>query len=976
MDISSDNYDKIGSYIDFSLNNSDYEFECLYKNNLKKLNLENFTKIFQYFQNNNDFILEGDRQSLDIRISSTRTNKFSNYRITIPEKDILNYCRTNKFNEKMAEYGEKRYVNRNLGKYDPFILDNYDYLKFTLKYDTFIDDNDIIKSLNEKLEKNKKNYRYKKRFTFLSKSKFFKIDLSLVKSTLNSSSIVESGLLEKKPGFEIEIELNNKEIDKKENKKNIINELFTIIGNIIMIIDNNNFIIKSVEEEEVLLGYLKLINDKKFNNDLNFIKKNSKKYFIGVQPKTLELINLIETSIVNINKDYCVTDKADGERYLLYVHNDKKIYLINNRLNIKYTGVSHENTNTILDGEYITKDKNGNKMNLFAAFDIYYLKGKNVSGNPLIKEKGTTRLNLLNDFIKNGFTKETNNNIIIKSKNFYEKNIFKNAEKILKNFKNDDNSYKIDGLIYTPTNLPVGGFTEDDEVKLSGSWSRVFKWKPPEENTIDFLVNFKGIIDVDGKKSQLCLLYVGYNENIEIDILKILNKDFDDKVYGLKEFAQTNIVYKDQKLLTLENEEISDNMIVEFSYKNENNEYLRWIPNRIRYDKTELYRTSNSISGAANDYTTAQNVWNSIEYPVTNELITGKELANIEQDTKETIENDIYYARELDRDKSLLKPLLNFHNFNVKNKFLYNRFKGSKSIYDIACGKGGDLLKWVKSDYKTIIGSDINKDNLINIKDGIYKRYNNYTKKNPNSKQKMLFLQLDASKRWNEDYVNSIQDENFNNLAKILFGMKTKGDINESVLVPFHNYINKKKFELVSCMFAIHYMFDKIESLRNFISNVDMLLKDNGYFFGTCLDGTLVAKKLENENKISGVENNKLLWSIEKKYDEFNNFNQNKPLENVGQKITVYVETINQELDEYLVDYELLKYELAKKQIYPVEDSDLKDLKLDKIGTSTGSFEQIYDLYNKKTDTIPMNKIHKEYSFLNRWFIFKKYSNK
>ena len=128
MEISSDNYDKIESYIGFSLDNNDYEFECLYKNTLKKINRENFTKIFQYFQNNNDFNLESDKQSLDIRLSSSKSNKFSNYRITLHENDILNYCKTNKFNERNADYGEKRYVNKNLGKYDPFILKNYDYL--------------------------------------------------------------------------------------------------------------------------------------------------------------------------------------------------------------------------------------------------------------------------------------------------------------------------------------------------------------------------------------------------------------------------------------------------------------------------------------------------------------------------------------------------------------------------------------------------------------------------------------------------------------------------------------------------------------------------------------------------------------------------------------------------------------------------------------------------------------------------------
>lgn len=976
MEISSDNFERIQNYINFSLENTDYEFECIYKNNLRKLNLEKFTNLFQYFQSNDDFQFVSDKQSLDIRLASNRSNKFSNYRITIHEKDILNYCKTNKFNELDADYGEKRYVEKRLGKYEPFVLNNYEYLKFTLKYDTFIDDNDIKETLNKKIPKQKKMYRYKKRFTFLSKSKYFKVDISLVKSTNNSLNIVESGLLDKKPNFEIEIELNNTEIDKKEDKKKIVNELFSIIGNILMIIDNNNYILKSVEEEDVIINYLKLTNEKKFSPDLNIIKKNSKKFFIGVQPKTLELNNLIESSFVNITNNYCVTDKADGERYLLYVHTNKRVYLINNRLNIKYTGLTHNSTNTIIDGEYVTKDKYGRDMNSFLAFDIYYLKGKNISKYPLIKDTGTTRLNLLNDFVKDSFKKDDNSNkMIISVKDFYSKNIFKSSKKILENFKNKD-LYKIDGLIYTPTNLPVGGFAEDDEPKLSGSWNRVFKWKPPEENTIDFLVVFQGDIDVNGIKSKLCKLYVGYNENIEINIIKILNKEFDDNVYGIKEFALCNIPFKDLTLRTLENEEINDNMIIEFSYHPDEEENLRWKPNRIRYDKTELYRTTNSVSGAANDYTTAQNVWNSIENPVTYELITGVDIASVEQDSKQKIENDIYYAREVDRDKSLLKPLLNFHNFYVKNKFLYNRFTGKKALYDIACGKGGDLLKWSNSGYKTVIGSDINKDNLMNIKNGIYKRYNTNTKKNLIGNQKMLFLQLDASKKWDKEYLNSINDETFQNLAKIFFGIIGKSDssIKDSVLLQYHNRV-KKKFDLVSCMFAIHYMFDTIDSLRNCIYNIDMLLKDGGYFFGVCLDGYLVSEKLKKKKKIEGKVNERLLWSIEKKYKKFKDFNQDKPLENIGQKITVYMETINQELDEYLVDYELLKFELAKRKIYPVEDAELKDIGLDDIGTSTGSFEEIYNHYNKenpKKNKITMDKVNQEYSFLNRWFIFKK----
>jgi hypothetical protein len=74
------------------------------------------------------------------------------------------------------------------------------------------------------------------------------------------------------------------------------------------------------------------------------------------------------------------------------------------------------------------------------------------------------------------------------------------------------------------------------------------------------------------------------------------------------------------------------------------------------------------------------------------------------------------------------------------------------------------------------------------------------------------------------------------------------------------------------------------------------------------------------------------------------------------------------------VDYNLLKIELGKKNIFPVKDEDLKEIKLDDIGASSGSFEKIYNEYNKKNkQNIDMDKVNQEFSFMNRWFIFKKY---
>ena len=165
-------------------------------------------------------------------------------------------------------------------------------------------------------------------------------------------------------------------------------------------------------------------------------------------------------------------------------------------------------------------------------------------------------------------------------------------------------------------------------------------------------------------------------------------------------------------------------------------------------------------------------------------------------------------------------------------------------------------------------------------------------------------------------------------------------------------------------------MFENENTLDNVVKNIDMLLKDDGYFFGTCLDGYLVNDKLKNTKLIKGEQDGKLAWSIEKNYDVYSN---NKPLENIGKKIKVYIQTINQLLDEYLVDYELLKYKLGQFNIRPVEDKDLEELKLK---SSSGSFKDIYDEFkSNKKNKIDMNDLQKEFSFLNRFFIFKKYNN-
>ena len=988
MDISS-NYEDIKSYINYSIQNVDYEVEALLSKSIK-LTTEKFKDIFQYFSELDDYELISDfnNESLDIRIVSNKN--LEKYRLTLNDKnEIMRYCKTNKYNTKNVVYG----IKKSLKEYKPIDIENYP-IRLNLKYESLLSDEEQINNINESISRSKKYFRFKKRFSFMSSSKLFRIDLSLVKSSKNrySTTFYESGILNQVPEYEIEIEFNNKEYQSsKQSIEKVMNELFNIIGNILLIIEDNDYIMTTEEKNNVKKEYLQLgFNlDKKKVDNLSIY--NPKKYFLGVQPVTLELNNLLEDDNNSILKNYSVTDKADGERNLLYIDSNNKVYLINNRLNIKYTGLKHKDAKTIIDGEYITTDRFNNSIKKYMAFDVYFHKGKNVANKPLLTSS-KNRIGILKDIIENKENKfvpeNKKNDIVINLKEFYNndgvKLLKKNCKKIIDNSKNDNYEYNIDGLIFTPTNLGVGSNNENEESSLTGTWKKVFKWKPIEDNTIDFLVKFVGKIEEESTKRKYmsCELYVGYDQDLDINPIKILNNEFEDNIYAMKKFGEGCYleIDNDGNILTKDNNIVEDNMIVEFSYDVDNtkDDMFRWLPYRIRYDKTELYRITKKISGTANDYTTAQNVWNTIQNPVTTDMITGNEMVTKELVNKSRSDNEVYYNRETSRDLSLLKPLLGFHNYWVKNQFLYRRFSGTNSLFEIACGKGGDLHKFAKSKFKLVVGSDINKDNLYNISDGIYKRYNQLVKKDiiKSNKQKMVFLILDASKEWDKKYINSIDDEFSQRVAKILFnpnGLIKKSDIKkeEKVLLNYYNKAVTDKFNLVSIQFAIHYMFENETTLNNFVKNVNSVLNVNGYFIGTCLDGFLVSEKLKNTNEIKGEINGKTLWKIEKKYNEFN---KDKPLDNIGKKISVYVETINQLIDEYLVDYELLKYKLGQYNIKPLKNEDLKTLKLD---TSSGSFEDIFNHFskNKKNNIDEMSPVHKEYSFLNRFFIFKKYNN-
>ena len=335
-----------------------------------------------------------EQEQLDINIiDETKTNN----RITIDNVGVIQkFCENNNINtidDKFIGFMRKqRYSNVLGGKTNiikPIYINDYNF-KVNLNSEVKCTKEDIEKIKTNFNMKNK-TFRLKKRYSFFSEDNLFRFDLSIVKTSKKNEKSGEyiyardlrsSGLLDNVPLYEFEIEFigNDKLKEKKKERSDILlNSFVNSIGIILQVLRNSYHIISNTEERQILHEYCCLVSGKKISMDDIYNRKN----FIGPKNVSLEKMNVVEidedSTVFNIRKDYCVTEKADGERHLCFISKNKKIYLINNRFEVIYTGSMANNyTNTILDGELITRTKDNNTIFKYLIFDLYYIQGEDI----------------------------------------------------------------------------------------------------------------------------------------------------------------------------------------------------------------------------------------------------------------------------------------------------------------------------------------------------------------------------------------------------------------------------------------------------------------------------------------------------------------------------------------------------------------------------------------------------------------------
>lgn len=848
----------------------------------------------------------------------------------------------------------------------------HDYKKFGFRISLQDERNVDTIDMNNWNEK-KKTFRQMNRITAThEKYSNIYVDLSVVKQSKESYTFKSSDIVNSKERYEIEIEYKNYE--EKSNLETEIKNVKTIITEILRGIQGTLYPVSLDELAIIKDEYKHLLN---IEND-TLVPRN----FIGPSSISLEMEHLHSSEnkkSVTILHDYCVTDKADGERKMLYISSNNKIYFITSSMKFQYTGLQCNSgfEHTLIDGECILKDKYDNPCYIYAAFDIYFINNKDCrSYNLFTKEnENNARYNLLKHVFDTIQVKTNcNHELTLKVKSFEKsENVYKNCDIILNNIENGIFEYETDGLIFTPKFTGVGG----DEIHNKRiTWNESFKWKPPEYNTIDFLAvimkdeNNQDKI-VNGSYKTL-ILHVGHDDNNPLhgylqpfqDMLDDNIKSSNDKnTYSPKPFKpnsdNNDAMYCRVKLIDdimyAENGDIiQDHTIIECKYKDKS-----WIPIRVRHDKTSEYR--NGIKNFGNAYNVALSVWNSIHNPITEGMIRGK------QEIIYSEENDDVYYNNASRN-TYTNSMRDFHNLYVKSKLISCVSRPDDTLIDLAVGKAGDLSKWIRSKLSFVFGIDVSNDNICHARDGACARYLNARKKYKNM-LRAIFIQGNSSNNIKQGLAPTT--EKGKEIVRSIFGFSPKDSFKETLLKEYYG-VGRNGFNIVSCQFAIHYFFESKPVLDEFLKNVYECCSYNGYFIGTTYDGQTLFEQLKDKNTLSSSHESNTIWEIKKAYtnDTFNNDESC-----LGYPIHVYQDSINKTIVEYLVHFEYLKKRMYEHGFVIPDDDELE--------MTTGMFSELfskmkYEMKDKKLfkNAMNMDSKQKNISFLNRYFIFKKVSNK
>lgn len=823
------------------------------------------------------------------------------------------------------------------------------------------------------------------------------------------NSIVKSNLISKlkstNPDYDILIQVVNKnKLNDQKHSKLISMNIF----NILKIINKSNIVLRQSYKNEVLLKYSQ-----------QMFKRNTIQQIFGSRKPIAVDIRAI---VYEIPKMYSVTDKADGERHLLFI--DKKdVLMISSNLEVKHTGIilsNNEYDKTIIDGELILN----NKTQMFLSFDILFLKNTDLRQ----KYNLSQRLSFLYKFMSGCFNVKVNNtnhnltemNDIVK---FYEKDMTEYINSLNKTIQTSSKfivwykyyilpkgiqeneiyiytnimwntftsnlsklPYTLDGVIFTPISREYRVHYTNTN-KPNEKNIHEYKLKPMDKMSIDFYIEFEKnkktgelvkIFDstLGDHEYYKCYLFVNDTSNHLSHLPVPFRKEYNGHYTYIPVIDD---IAKDQS-----GSIISDKTVIEFIYNNTLPEHFRWVPLKIRRDKTETIQKYKKNYG--NNLLTASYTWEIITNPIAfNDIsiLSTSQYNEYVEKLKISLKSNIgeqYY----DHKTGMVLPMRAFHNYIKDNlisiycqPYIVNNQTIRKDILDIGIGRGGDLTKLYGAGVNKIVGIDID-DSSFNIPNGTYDKF----KKLKLTKNSIISIL--PQKQLNKSIEGVFIKADSSHELTVKTQSSTISDMSEKNKELISKHIENKKFDVVNCQFMVHYMFETKQKVKSFFSNINKLLKSNGFLLITCFDGNSIVSKLDqndgkfNINYTNDKGENVDLFKITKHYKD-------KDLENkFGLPVNVMnnLYSSNGKIEYLVMKDTLISYanefgnlELVESEsfynFYDMNRSFINYIKSnndynDKI---KGIINNLYKFYNFE-NVIDQDSL--EFSKLNRYYVFRK----
>ena len=997
-----------------------------YNNVIQKIKSLGFTCVNE----EGSYMLRVHNEFLD---SATGRFKMSNIRTEIRGfQTIQDYCKHNDLKKLMSSsiYSgnnidfHKKMLYRNSGTSENVFPVNFDDFNFRVSYQTeeqLKSNGGIVKNMIENWEKSKKTFRYINRVTFAHPEIPIQVDISIVKnSTTKDRRVIpvyttsESGVFENAEVYEIELEVNNSMIGPGTlyNKAdNLLVALRKSIKYIMMGLQGTNYPISYPEQTNVLQEYMKLVHTE--SGSYNPDKRIYPSDFIGPSSYTLQQQNIVplndNNNVPNIRKDYSVTEKADGERHLMFISKKGKIYLLNTNMKVLFTGAETDNFelfNSIIDGEIILHDKHGKFINLYAAFDIYFKEGIDVRKHGFTPKnvddvKVKFRLTLLKELIRSLKPKsvvkakdEQHKEVMLSPvnvvcKKFYwvtmsqtenvntKYTIFTLCNAILEKDRQGLFEYNTDGLIFTPENMGVGA----DRVGKAGpltksTWDYSFKWKPPKFNTIDFLVTTKKGDTGADLVTPIFQEGMAVSSTIQLNEYKtiILRCGFDEKKHGFLNPCQDVIEDKLPSVKDIDNED--GYKPVQF-FPTDPYDPTAGITNiMLEKDDTGVNQMFTEEREVFGDNTivefryelTNKKEWCwvplRVRFDKTNELRQGlKNFGNayhVANSNWHSIHNPIT-EQMICTGKNIPEEIVDedvYYNRGVSStktrglRDFHNLFV-KKSLISQVSKKGNTLVDYAcgkGGDFPKWIKAQLSFVFGIDIsKDNLENRIDGacarFLKYKKTTRSMPYALFVNGNSSANIRSGAAMLNDKAMQITRAVFG---EGPKNEEKLGKgvYRQYgVGESGFDISSCQFALHYFFENEQTFQNYMRNLAECTKLNGYFIGTSYDGKKIFNLLKNKKEGESETIYDHDVKVWEIQKEYSETTFEDDVTSLGYKINVYQESINKMFSEYLINFDYLDRILENYGFRIITRDEAKELGLP---NGTGMFQDLYNLMEEE----------------------------